>query len=49
MNKNVNQYICMLVIEKQNREENWMQDSLMFMNVINKEHLYAEDASCINA
>lgn len=48
MNKNVNQYACVLVFEEQNREENWMQDSIMFINTINKEHLYAEDASCIN-
>ena len=26
----------MLVFEKQNREENWMQDSIMFTNAINR-------------
>lgn len=39
MNKNVNQYIWMLVFEKQNRKENWIQERIMFMNAINKEHL----------
>jgi len=38
----------MLVFVKQNREENWMQDSITFMNAIIKEHLHAEDAPCIN-
>lgn len=39
MNKNVNQYIWMLVFEKQNRKENWIQERIMFMNAINKEYL----------
>lgn len=39
MNKNVNQYIWMLVFEKQNRKENWIRERIMFMDAINKEHL----------